>query len=176
MFKNILVAMDSSSAGEVIFDHALALAQMHQAKLMLLHVLSTEEENSPLPVPALADSIYWAPGSEINLEIWQQQWQAFEHECLGQLKERTTKANRLGVNAEFRQVAGSPSRVICQFAQIWGSDLVVVGNRGRMGLSELFLGSVSNYVLHHAPCSVLTIKVPTQVNAPTGHRREHHRR
>ena len=26
------------------------------------------------------------------------------------------------------------------------------------GLSELILGSVSNYVLHHAPCSVLTLQ------------------
>jgi len=36
--------------------------------------------------------------------------------------------------------------------------LVVVGRRGHSGLSELFLGSVSNYVLHRAPCSVLTIQ------------------
>jgi nucleotide-binding universal stress UspA family protein len=34
-----------------------------------------------------------------------------------------------------------------------------MGRRGRTGLSELFLGSVSNYVTHHAPCSVLTLKL-----------------
>ncbi len=39
-----------------------------------------------------------------------------------------------------------------------GADLIVVGRRGRSGLSELILGSASNYVLHHAPCSVLTLQ------------------
>jgi len=30
-------------------------------------------------------------------------------------------------------------------------------SHGRTGLRELFLGSVSNYVLHHAPCSVMVV-------------------
>lgn len=47
----------------------------------------------------------------------------------------------------------------------WGTDLIVIGNRGHTGLKELFLGSVSNYVLHHAPCSVLTVKFSAPVNA-----------
>ncbi|MGC1393382.1 MAG: universal stress protein [Coleofasciculaceae cyanobacterium] len=44
--------------------------------------------------------------------------------------------------------------------------MVVVGRRGRTGLAEAFLGSVSNYVVHHAPCSVLVIQ---EVAASTDH-------
>ncbi|GAB4377846.1 MAG: universal stress protein [Elainellaceae cyanobacterium] len=165
MFQKILVAMDSSPMGEALAEQALALAQAHQAHLMLLHVLSTEEENSPIPIPAFADAMYWAPGTAIDVQVWHEQWQRYENECLEQLQERTAAANRAGVNAEFRQISGSPSRVICQFAQLWEADLIIVGNRGRTGLSEFFLGSVSNYVLHHAPCSVLTVKVPVSVAA-----------
>ena len=36
--------------------------------------------------------------------------------------------------------------------------MIVVGSRGLKGLKEMFLGSVSNYVTHHAPCSVLIVR------------------
>ena len=34
----------------------------------------------------------------------------------------------------------------------------MVGSHGRTGIRELLLGSVSNYVLHHALCSVLVVQ------------------
>ena len=37
-------------------------------------------------------------------------------------------------------------------------DLVVVGSRGLGNVTSLIIGSVSNYVLHHAKCPVLLIK------------------
>ncbi|MDB9482953.1 universal stress protein, partial [Dolichospermum circinale CS-537/05] len=38
--------------------------------------------------------------------------------------------------------------------------LIMMGRRGRSGLAEFFLGSQSNYVLHHAPCSVQIVHLP----------------
>ena len=43
-------------------------------------------------------------------------------------------------------------------AKDWNADLIIMGRRGLTGLSEMFLGSVSNYVVHHASCSVLLIQ------------------
>lgn len=71
----------------------------------------------------------------------------------------------MGINAEFKILFGDPSRVICEIAQAWNADLIIIGRRGRTGLSELFLGSVSNYVLHHAPCSVLTVQQSITANS-----------
>jgi nucleotide-binding universal stress UspA family protein len=160
MFKKILVAIDNTPNSQPVFEGALSLAQMSQANLLLLHVLSSEEEGSPLPIPpSLGDPYAVAAGSEVVLESWLKQWEIYESECLKQLQGRAAEANTVGVTAEFRQVRGSGGRTICSIAQSWAADLIVIGNRGRSGLSELFLGSVSNYVLHHAPCSVLTIKV-----------------
>ncbi|MDJ0649900.1 MAG: universal stress protein [Xenococcaceae cyanobacterium MO_188.B19] len=158
MFKKILVAVDSSTMSRIVFEQALHLAQHNQASLMVLHILSGEDENSPQPIPPNIDSMYWAPGTELNIDSWRQQWKNYESECLEQLKAYVTEAMNMGVNAEFRQISGSIGRTICQIAETWKADSIVIGNRGRTGLKELLLGSVSNYVLHHAPCSVLIVK------------------
>ncbi|MEL6786783.1 MAG: universal stress protein, partial [Cyanobacteria bacterium J06607_15] len=52
----------------------------------------------------------------------------------------------------------NPGRTICDRAQTWSVDLILVGSRGLTGAKEVMLGSVSNYVTHHAPCSVLIVR------------------
>lgn len=53
---------------------------------------------------------------------------------------------------------GDPARTICETAQEEGSDLIVMGSRGRNPISGLLLGSVSTRVLQLAPCPVLIVK------------------
>lgn len=45
-------------------------------------------------------------------------------------------------------------------ARSWNANIIVIGRRGHRGFTEFFLGSVSNYVMHHASCSVLTVQGP----------------
>ena len=56
--------------------------------------------------------------------------------------------------AEF----GRPAQIIVQTADDWGADLIVVGSHGHGFWGRLALGSVSDAVLHHAPCSVLVVR------------------
>lgn len=161
MFSKILVAMDSSPIGDRVFEEALTLAKAMGSHLMLLHVLSSEEEGSPKIAGFSSLDLYPEIYPEVREEIvmnYRKQWDEFEGQCLALLRDRSARAKTIGVNAEVSQIAGSPGKAICEKALNWGADLIVVGRRGRAGLSELFLGSVSNYVLHHAPCSVLTVQ------------------
>ena len=161
MFRKILVAMDSSPIGDRIFEEAVGIAQTMGASLMLLHVLSSEEEGSPRIAGFSSLDLYPELYPEVREEIvmnYRKQWDEFEGKCLECLRDRSARANTLGVNTVFTQIPGSPGKIICETALNWGADLIVVGRRGRAGLSELILGSVSNYVLHHAPCSVLTVQ------------------
>ncbi len=162
MFKKILVALDNSSMNQLVFAQALSLAKQNQANLMLLHVLSGEEEGSPMPLPPEVGDPYWSAATEISLETWLKQWETYESTCLEQLQKFTVEAHHSGINAEFRQIPGSPGRTICDLAWSWQADLIVIGNRGRSGLGELLLGSVSNYVVHHALCSILTVKADVE--------------
>jgi len=53
---------------------------------------------------------------------------------------------------------GAPSRMIIESATNWGADLIVVGSHGRGFWGRVMLGSVSDAILHHAPCSVLVVR------------------
>lgn len=54
-------------------------------------------------------------------------------------------------------VRGFPDKAIIDEANDWKADLIVVGSHGR-GFWGRLLGSVSNGVVHHAPCSVLVVR------------------
>ncbi len=153
MFKKILVALDRSEIGQQVFEEALGLAKLTQASLMLVHVLSTEEEGSPY-VPMLSNFDYYPGLSSQSFELYQKQWDTFKNLGIQMLQSFCTQANAAGVTTEFTQNIGNPGRIICDLAHSYGADLIVMGRRGRSGLMELFLGSVSNYVLHHAACTV----------------------
>lgn len=156
MYTRILVALDRSPMSEQVFQQAIDIAKATNANVMLLHILSPEEEGSP-DTTFMREDYYPGLSSEIA-QLYRQQWQKFEEQGIEMLRDRSEQASRVGVKAEFEQVFGTPSRAICDYAREWKADLIILGRRGHSGLKELFLGSVSNYVLHHAPASVLTIQ------------------
>lgn len=162
MFNKLLVAIDMSDMAKDVYSTALSLAIKHNASLILLHVLSHEEDYSPLPVPPNLTDIYPATGNDLTLEIWRKQWEEFEQEGLEMLKKRADEATQAGIQVEYQQIYGSAARTICKVAEASYVDLIIVGRRGKSGLSELLLGSVSNYILHHAPCSVLIVQLPVK--------------
>ncbi len=54
--------------------------------------------------------------------------------------------------------SGPAARVIVEEAADWAADLIVVGSHGYGFWQRSLLGSVSNSVVHHAPCSVLVVR------------------
>jgi nucleotide-binding universal stress UspA family protein len=158
MFNKILVAIDRSEIRRQVFEEAVALAKATNARLMLLNVLSGEDIEIPSVPTMIGYDPYWMGLSESVAEIYQERWKSYVEEGLGILRTLTEEAIAAGVSTEFTQNMGSPGRVICEIAHNLQVDLIVLGRRGHSGLNELLLGSVSNYVLHHAPCSVLTVQ------------------
>lgn len=57
---------------------------------------------------------------------------------------------------------GSPDSRIVEAANEFKPDLVVVGSHGYSTWERLLLGSVSDSVLHHVPCSVLVVRSPEE--------------
>ncbi len=156
-FNKILVAVDQSPQASAVLAQAFNLAQPQTTILRIFHGLPT---NSPgqsgpfLGIGTLADV-----GLYSNLQRLRQE---HEHEEVEQLEHwlqpYQQQADELGISLEVDCRRSEPGAWICKSARQWNADLIVLGRRGREGLAEVLLGSVSSHVVHHAPCSVLVVQ------------------
>lgn len=72
------------------------------------------------------------------------------------LSQKVEEATEAGItNVESVQEYGMPGPILCELAQKCNVDVLIVGSHQRTGLAEMLMGSTSNYIMHHAPCSVL---------------------
>lgn len=156
MLNKILVAIDNSDMSQQVFDEAVFLAKATDANLMLLHVLSPLDEQYVDPLFSQPAILY--PQLQGNNSKYTRNWEKLKKDKLNWLRFLCEQSTKLGVKTEFSQNVGSPSKIICDIARTWEADVIVIGRRGHRGISEFLMGSVSNYVLHHAPCSVFTIQ------------------
>jgi len=62
------------------------------------------------------------------------------------------------VKVEVTEPRDSPARTILSSADLWQTDLIVMGSHGRRGFDRLVLGSVSETVAMHAHCSVEVVR------------------
>ncbi|NJL84166.1 MAG: universal stress protein [Chloroflexaceae bacterium] len=157
-FQKILVAIAETAEVADVFEQALQLTDAFGGTLLIFHCLQQTpldlHESSTFAGLGGYSSIYTAD----MLELEQQLAEETLNKLLVWLQTCVDKASRAGVAAQFDYRTGNPGPQICEQAQTWGADLIIVGRRGRTGLQEMVFGSVSNYVLHHAPCSVLVVQ------------------
>ncbi len=66
------------------------------------------------------------------------------------------------VSVTTEVLLGSPERRIVETAEEINADLIIVGSHGYNRWERLLLGSVSDSVIHHAPCSVLVVRSPKE--------------
>ncbi len=156
MFKKILVAIDESAASQRAFTSAIETASALKAELLLVHVLDVFSPSSP-ERPTISFDSYSIALEKAVQETYQQEWNQFASHCNALLKQRTEETEAAGVETSYEQPYGRPGPAICEVARTHKADLIVIGSRNHTTLRELVLGSVSNYVIHHAPCSVTIV-------------------
>ena len=120
----------------------LQLKPFHDAmEITLLTVLPETQPSQPGAVAAAAAA---ASASTEKLEE--------EADYIDGVAERL---RAIGYQAHGVAVLGIPSAMILQQATTLRSDLILMGTRGRQGITRFVLGSVSHAVLHQMPCPVL---------------------
>ncbi|MDQ3798832.1 MAG: universal stress protein, partial [Acidobacteriota bacterium] len=53
---------------------------------------------------------------------------------------------------------GAPDETLIEAARKWSADLIVIGSHGRGFWGRMLLGSITDALVHHAPCSVLVVR------------------
>lgn len=157
-YNKIVVAIDYLADNSRVLDEAIYLAKVNPSELMIYYCVQGRIPGG-IDLPIYAGMIsYGGIYSQEMVELEEKLVEESTQEIKTWLQKLTTQATREGLKASADYSYGEPGRQICSLASQWGADLIIVGRRGRSGLSELFLGSVSNYVLHHAPCTVLVVQ------------------
>lgn len=137
----ILVGVDFSEGSRRAVDHAAALSAKLDAELLLLHAWNPTGWVAEPDVSEAGEA--WLDSAQESLRARLQEW--------GQ------SARRAGLRVSTRMEAGAASRSIAEVARERRASLVAVGRRGHARLSHVLLGSVSERVVHLAPCPVLVV-------------------
>ncbi|AUC61047.1 UspA domain-containing protein [Cyanobacterium sp. HL-69] len=155
-FHKIIVSLDYPETNKEVYQQALEIAKNNHSQLMLCHCLHENlSHNTDLLMPSVVGSGMYTS------EVWDVEQEMLEdsrkkvNEWLESLQAEAYQAD---VKCEFMCLTGSIALEICELAKDWEADLIVTGRRGLKGLGEALLGSVSNYVVHNAPCAVLVIQ------------------
>ncbi|MDJ0682148.1 MAG: universal stress protein [Xenococcaceae cyanobacterium MO_167.B52] len=156
MFKKILVALDRSSEASTVVDFALSIAEAEMSQVLLVHFIDWQmQEVAPwVGMGTLYDINVSGDRRELN----RQHLQRKVEDSQSWLETYAQQAISQGIDCEFDCRIGNCNLGIGDLAKKWDADLIVIGRRGHKNISEILLGSVSNYVIHHAPCSVFVVQ------------------
>jgi nucleotide-binding universal stress UspA family protein len=132
--ESIIVGTDGSETAERAVDRAAALAQAFGATVHVVSVYS--DDRSPL------------------VAVGKQGDRAHAEQAIKRAQERLAKQ---GVQSEAHLSNREAGRELVAIANEKRAQMIVVGNRGMTGAKRV-LGSVPNYVSHHAQCDVVIVR------------------
>jgi len=148
-FRKILCAIDFSEGSRKAMVRAARLAKQHDCELVVAHAWY-------LPPASVAGEFVYP--SELVKGIID------DHER--ELASAVEDARKLTPRVSMKMLDGEPWVKIVEVAEADPDiDLVILGTHGRTGLGRVFLGSVAEMVVRHAPCSALVIPNEAEASA-----------
>jgi nucleotide-binding universal stress UspA family protein len=145
VFHRILVAVDGSPHAQRALVEAADLAKLSNASLTVMTAVPD------IAAWMLAGGTGMVPPVSLS-ELNEQTRREYE-----QMLDKAVATVPEGVSVEKALGHGAPPSAILQQAENGGSDLIVMGSRGRGELRSLLLGSVSHHVLQTSPVPVLVV-------------------
>ncbi|MDZ4837151.1 MAG: universal stress protein [Candidatus Melainabacteria bacterium] len=147
----VLIAVDGSDCSNRAIESVAGRLWQEDDQFIVISVVE--------PIPADVGVGYFPVSSG---GIFQQQYDDCANNC-------GTSGARLqtllpGNQVEVRVVSGMVAETICNFAESWEADLIILGSHGRKGISHFLLGSVAEEVLKKSPCSVEVVKVKQKLH------------
>lgn len=145
MVAHVLVPVDGSRHAEKAVRTAAEIAAASGARLTLLHVAAVDEVPKELMRFAEVENVGEAAAADVRRIIGERILESAE-----------AVARKAGVAKPALVLDyGDAAETILAVATRRKADLIVIGSRGLGRLKALLMGSVSQKIAAHAPCSVL---------------------
>ena len=138
MFETVVVGADGSPTAAETVKKAVELTKLHGGTLHIVSAYKPKQYSAS----GAAEFSKSLESGDVAESV---------------LADLASSARIAGVPAEVHAESGDPARVICDVAERVKADVIVVGNKGMVGMRRV-LGSVPNSVAHEAPCSVLIVQ------------------
>jgi nucleotide-binding universal stress UspA family protein len=139
--KNILVPIDFSECSKKALQYAIPFAKLNGATVSLLYIVS------PHYLAGEYGGVNFAP---VEVEMREN----------GTKRLNALMADEVSpdIPAQTLVRTGTPAAEIVALARSLPADLIVLSTHGYTGLRHVLLGSVTEYVVRHAPCPVLVVR------------------
>lgn len=150
MFETIIWATDGSDAADAALPYARGLAESEDHRLVVVHSKELLRGRAG-GYPLYAD----------------------EDELQSKIRQQADELRSAGLDVTLKiatSAASGAAYLIAEVAHELDADVIVVGTHGHTALGGLLLGSVTQRLLHIAPCPVLA--VPAAKDGAAGGARE----
>lgn len=151
MYQRILIPIDSNHTADRALQEISHLATKH-TEILLLYIV---EDIYPLDVESYA---------LIDYTQLQKASNQMGQNALTQAKEKLSAQEFTQVNSKLLNATPSQHIVdlICQTADEWQAELILIGTHGRKGFNRLLLGSVAESVIRNVDIPVLLLRVKAE--------------
>jgi nucleotide-binding universal stress UspA family protein len=146
---NLLLALDDSECSEAALGVVIDQFRPDGTDVRVIHVIEWPHD--------LPTSLAFAEGPSAAqcVRHAKDEHRRHGHELLDRAVARLQRAH---FAATAQLVEGGARQAIVAMAANWPADAIVIGSHGRHGLDRVVLGSVSDGVVRHAPCSVHVVR------------------
>ena len=141
----ILIPYDFSETAELALEHAVFMAKLHKAEIILLHVVESFSFASAI------SSAFGKSQSEFETKI-----KSSAGEKLKELSEKLHHDS--GMKVIPRTENGKIYKKINFVAEDAACDIIVMGTHGSSGFQEFVVGSNTYKVVMNAPCPVISVQ------------------
>jgi nucleotide-binding universal stress UspA family protein len=145
----ILIATDGTKHSECAIE---TIRNFNLTEKDEVKVVSVMDMAVPLAIDMYAGYLPSTP--EIEKHVRENTERVLSETC--DAIKRICENSEIPVSQEL--LIGSPESRIVETAEEMNADLIIVGSHGYNRWERLLLGSVSDSVVHHAPCSVLVVR------------------
>jgi nucleotide-binding universal stress UspA family protein len=161
--KKILYATDLSKMSYHAFSYAASIANRHQAKITILHVLEELSEGHRGMVTSILGEEKW---EELKKKNEQQVFETIKKRLNDFCEDAKRELASCPFTVEKTEVKiGYPAEEILRQAETGGYDLVVIGSHGESSMSALadaLMGNTARKVLQKCAKPVLIVRLPEE--------------